>query len=38
MTYMMAVHVPIVGMSLVPVMFGRPLALLPVHILFLDNY
>jgi len=36
MTYIVAVHVPIVGMSLIPVMFGWPLALLPVHILFLE--
>jgi len=36
MTYIVAVHVPIAGMSLVPVMFGWPLALLPVHILFLE--
>jgi Ca2+-transporting ATPase len=36
MTYIVAVHVPIAGMSLVPVIFGWPLALLPVHILFLE--
>jgi Ca2+-transporting ATPase len=36
MTYIVAVHVPIAGMSLLPVMFGWPLALLPVHILFLE--
>jgi len=36
MTYIVAVHVPIAGMSLIPVMFGWPLALLPVHILFLE--
>jgi len=29
MTYIVAVHVPIAGMSLIPVMFGWPLALLP---------
>jgi P-type Ca2+ transporter type 2C len=29
-------HVPIAGMSLIPVMFNWPLALLPVHILFLE--
>ena len=36
MTYIVAVHVPIAGMSLVPVLIGGPLALLPVHILFLE--
>jgi P-type Ca2+ transporter type 2C len=36
MTYIVAVHVPIAGMSLIPVIFGWPLALLPVHILFLE--
>ena len=36
MTYIVAVHVPIAGMSLIPVMFGWPLALLPVHVLFLE--
>lgn len=36
MTYIVAVHVPIAGMSLLPVVFGWPLALLPVHILFLE--
>ncbi len=36
MTFIIAVHVPIAGMSLIPVMFGLPLVLLPVHILFLQ--
>jgi len=36
MTYIVAVHVPIAGMSLLPVLLGGPLALLPVHILFLE--
>ena len=36
MTYIVAVHVPIAGMSLLPVMFGWPLVLLPVHIVFLE--
>ncbi|MHB1549676.1 MAG: cation-translocating P-type ATPase [Vulcanimicrobiaceae bacterium] len=35
-TFVIAVHVPIVGMSLIPVLLGWPLALLPVHILFLQ--
>jgi Ca2+-transporting ATPase len=34
--YIFAIHVPIAGMSLVPVLFQWPLALLPVHIVFLE--
>ncbi|MGZ8210342.1 MAG: HAD-IC family P-type ATPase, partial [Burkholderiales bacterium] len=34
--FVMAAHVPIVGMSLIPVAMGWPLLLLPVHILFLQ--
>jgi Ca2+-transporting ATPase len=36
MTFIFSVHLPIAGMSLLPVMFGMPLALMPVHILFLE--
>lgn len=36
MTFIVAAHVPIAGMSLLPVVFGWPLVLLPVHILFLQ--
>jgi Ca2+-transporting ATPase len=36
MAYIVAVHVPIAGMSLIPVFFRWPLALLPVHIVFLE--
>jgi len=36
MTYLVAVHVPIAGISLIPVLFGGPLVLLPVHVLFLE--
>ena len=36
MTFIIAVHVLIAGMSLIPVMFGWPLVLLPIHILFLQ--
>jgi P-type Ca2+ transporter type 2C len=36
MAYILAVHVPIAGMSLVPVLFGSPLVLMPVHIAFLE--
>jgi P-type Ca2+ transporter type 2C len=35
MAYTLAVHVPIAGMSLIPVLFQWPLVLLPVHIAFL---
>ncbi|HEY9642744.1 MAG TPA: cation-translocating P-type ATPase [Coleofasciculaceae cyanobacterium] len=35
MAYTLAVHVPIAGMSLIPVIFGWPLILLPIHIAFL---
>jgi Ca2+-transporting ATPase len=34
--FVIAVHVPIVGMSVIPVFLGWPLLLLPVHILFLQ--
>ena len=36
MSYILAVHVPIAGMSLIPVFFKWPLVLLPVHIVFLE--
>ncbi len=36
MTYIFAVHVPIAGISLIPILFGWPLVLLPVHIVFLE--
>jgi P-type Ca2+ transporter type 2C len=35
MAYTLAIHVPIAGMSLVPVLFKWPLVLLPIHIAFL---
>jgi P-type Ca2+ transporter type 2C len=35
MTYILAVHVPIAGLSLLPVVFNWPLVLLPIHIAFL---
>jgi Ca2+-transporting ATPase len=34
--FVVAVHVPIVGLSILPVMLGWPLVLLPAHILFLQ--
>ncbi|MEJ2696873.1 MAG: cation-translocating P-type ATPase [Candidatus Sulfobium sp.] len=36
MAYIFAVHVPIAGMSLLPVLFNWPLVLMPVHIVFLE--
>jgi Ca2+-transporting ATPase len=35
MTYILAIHVPIAGLSLLPVVFHWPLILLPIHIAFL---
>ncbi|MBI3231343.1 MAG: cation-translocating P-type ATPase, partial [Burkholderiales bacterium] len=34
--FVVAVHVPIVGLSLLPVMLGWPMLLMPIHILFLQ--
>lgn len=34
--YILAIHVPIAGLSLVPVLLRWPLILLPVHIVFLE--
>jgi Ca2+-transporting ATPase len=34
--YIFAIHVPIAGMSLLPVLLQWPMVLLPVHILFLE--
>ena len=36
MAYILAVHVPIAGMALLPLLFGLPLVLAPVHIVFLE--
>jgi Ca2+-transporting ATPase len=36
MVFIFSVHIPIAGMSLLPVLLNWPLALLPVHILFLE--
>ena len=36
MAYIVAVHVPIAGLSLLPVLLGWPTALLPVHVVFLE--
>jgi len=34
--YVLAVHVPIAGLALLPVLLGWPLVLFPVHIVFLE--
>ncbi len=36
MAYIISVHIPIAGLSLVPVMLGWPLVLFPAHIVFLE--
>ncbi len=36
MAYIIAAHVPIVGMALLPLLFGLPLAFSPAHIVFLE--
>jgi len=36
MAYILAIHVPIAGMSLIPVLLDWPLVLLPVHVVFLE--
>jgi len=36
MGYILAVHVPIAGMSVLPLIFGFPAVLLPAHIAFLE--
>ncbi|WP_332877106.1 cation-translocating P-type ATPase [Massilia sp. S19_KUP03_FR1] len=34
--FVVAAHVPIVGLSILPVLFGWPMLLMPVHVLFLQ--
>jgi Ca2+-transporting ATPase len=36
MVYTLAVHVPLIGLSILPLMFGLPLILAPIHIAFLE--
>lgn len=36
MAYLIAVHVPIAGLALIPVLLGSPLILWPVHVVFLE--
>lgn len=34
--YILAVHVPITGLALLPLLLGEPLVLLPLHVVFLE--
>jgi Ca2+-transporting ATPase len=36
MSYVLAIHVPIAGMALLPVLFKWPLVLLPLHVIFME--
>jgi Ca2+-transporting ATPase len=36
MSYVLGVHVPIAGMSMIPVLFGGPLVLMPLHIVLME--
>ncbi len=36
MAYILAIHVPIAGISLIPVLFNWPLIFFPVHVVFLE--
>jgi Ca2+-transporting ATPase len=36
MSFVFAVHVPIAGLALIPILAGWPLVLMPVHIVFLE--
>jgi len=36
LSFVLAIHVPIAGVSLIPVLLGWPLVLFPVHIVFLE--
>lgn len=36
MAYIFAVHIPIAGLSLIPVALGWPLILMPIHIVFME--
>ncbi len=36
MSYTLSVHLPIVGIAMLPVLLGKPLILMPAHIMFLE--
>ena len=35
LAYILAIHLPIVGLTVLPILFGWPLVLLPIHVAFL---
>jgi Ca2+-transporting ATPase len=36
MSYVLGIHVPIAGVSMIPVIFGGPMVLMPVHIILME--
>ena len=36
LSYILAVHVPIAGLALLPLLFGWPIVFFPVHVVFLE--
>ena len=36
MSYVLGIHVPIAGLSMIPVLFGGPMVLMPVHIILME--
>jgi Ca2+-transporting ATPase len=36
MSYVLAIHVPIAGVSLIPAVLGQPLIILPLHLIFME--
>ncbi|EKD56065.1 MAG: hypothetical protein ACD_58C00305G0003 [uncultured bacterium] len=36
MSYLFAVHIPIIGLALIPILLGWPLMFLPAHVVFLE--
>ena len=38
MSFILAVHVPIAGLALIPVFLKWPLILMPVHVVFLEGH
>jgi Ca2+-transporting ATPase len=36
MSYVLAIHVPIAGVSLIPALLGQPLIILPLHLIFME--
>jgi len=34
--YALAIHIPVAGLSLIPVLMGWPLVLMPVHVIFME--